>query len=207
MGRVHPLGLAPGREAAADHRRRADRATWWPTARSVSRGRSPRPSPSPAPTRRHPLPAEARRRRATGHLRVSGARGHAPPRDGPAGRRGHADLRARFHRRHRGSGAAVHTGCHRAGVIFGLDHGYRSVYQLRGTDGWQAVEPGFTPAADHRPVIRLARRSGTEEIELAADDRVTAAVAAFARAVGSSPLIAVAGVLAWREYGGPGLNR
>ncbi|MBB3733981.1 hypothetical protein [Nonomuraea dietziae] len=56
-------------------------------------------------------------------------------------------------------------------------------------------------------MIRLARRSGTEEIELAADDRVTAAVAAFARAVGSSPLIAVAGVLAWREYGGPGLNR
>ncbi|MEV1120692.1 Gfo/Idh/MocA family oxidoreductase [Actinosynnema sp. NPDC049800] len=73
-----------------------------------------------------------------------------------------------------------------AQVTFGLDHGYRSAYQLWGADGRLTVEPAFTPAADHRPVIRLTRRSGTEEIELAADDQVAAAVAAFARAAATA---------------------
>ncbi|XVV00992.1 Gfo/Idh/MocA family protein [Actinosynnema sp. CA-248983] len=73
-----------------------------------------------------------------------------------------------------------------AQVTFGLDHGYRSAYELWGTEGRLTVEPAFTPPADHRPVLRLARRTGTEEVALAATDQTVAAVTAFAHAVAAA---------------------
>jgi predicted dehydrogenase len=76
-----------------------------------------------------------------------------------------------------------------AQIAFGLDHGYRSAYELAGTHGRITLDQAFTPPADHEPVLRLERRSGTEERRLPAHDQVVATLDAFARAVaaGRSP--------------------
>lgn len=70
-------------------------------------------------------------------------------------------------------------------LSFGLDHGYRSMYELWGSEGRVTVERAFTPPADHRPLVRVERRGGSEEVVLPADDQVAGTVAAFARAVRS----------------------
>ncbi|MGW6714050.1 MULTISPECIES: Gfo/Idh/MocA family protein [Streptomyces] len=70
-----------------------------------------------------------------------------------------------------------------AHLTFGLDHGYRSAYELWGSLGRITVERAFTPPADHRPRIRLEGRDGVEELTLPADDQVAATVRAFASAV------------------------
>ncbi|MFJ3880924.1 Gfo/Idh/MocA family protein [Streptomyces sp. NPDC090077] len=70
-----------------------------------------------------------------------------------------------------------------AQLAFGLDHGYRSAYEITGSEGRLTVERAFTPPAGHPPQVRLERRTGTEEITLTPDDQVLATVAAFARAV------------------------
>lgn len=74
-------------------------------------------------------------------------------------------------------------------LAFGLDHGYRSAYELAGTHGRISVDQAFTPPADHEPVLRLEQRSGTEERRSPAHDQVAATLAAFARAAaaGRSP--------------------
>ncbi|MEU8685498.1 Gfo/Idh/MocA family oxidoreductase [Streptomyces sp. NPDC048611] len=68
-------------------------------------------------------------------------------------------------------------------LAFGLDHGYRSAYEIWGSQGRITVERAFTPPADHRPVVRIERRSGFEEISLNPDDQVATTVRAFAAAV------------------------
>lgn len=73
--------------------------------------------------------------------------------------------------------------CVTAQLTFGMEHAYRSAYELCGSEGRITVEPAFTPPADHRPVVRVARRSGVEEVRLEADDQVANTLAAFARAV------------------------
>ncbi|MFF3916348.1 Gfo/Idh/MocA family protein [Streptomyces sp. NPDC001852] len=70
-----------------------------------------------------------------------------------------------------------------AQLEFGMEHAYRSSYELVGSTGRISVERAFTPPADHRPVLRLTRPSGTEEIELAAADQVALTLAAFTAAV------------------------
>ncbi|MEU6056481.1 Gfo/Idh/MocA family oxidoreductase [Streptomyces xanthochromogenes] len=70
-----------------------------------------------------------------------------------------------------------------AQLSFGLDHGYRSRYQLCGSEGRLVVDRAFTPGAEHRPVLRLERRDAVEEIELPAHDQVAATLDAFAAAV------------------------
>nr|AEM44232.1 oxidoreductase [uncultured bacterium] len=70
-----------------------------------------------------------------------------------------------------------------AHLSFGLDHGYRSAYELWGSLGRVTVERAFTPPADHRPRLRLERRDGVEELTLPADDQVAATVRTFAAAV------------------------
>ncbi|MFI9639179.1 Gfo/Idh/MocA family protein [Micromonospora sp. NPDC051925] len=72
-----------------------------------------------------------------------------------------------------------------AQLAFGLDHSYRSSYQLWGSEGRIVVEHAYAPPADHVPVVRLERRSGVEEIRLSPDDQVTNSVHAFATAVRS----------------------
>ncbi|WP_331723717.1 MULTISPECIES: Gfo/Idh/MocA family oxidoreductase [unclassified Streptomyces] len=70
-----------------------------------------------------------------------------------------------------------------AHLTFGIGHAYHSGYELRGSEGRITVDRAFTPPADHRPVLRLERGTRTEEIALAPEDQVAAAVSAFARAV------------------------
>jgi predicted dehydrogenase len=74
-------------------------------------------------------------------------------------------------------------------VTFGMEHAYRSVYELWGSEGRITVDRAFTPPADHVPVIGLHRGMETEEIRLDPCDQVAATVAAFASAVraGVSP--------------------
>jgi predicted dehydrogenase len=89
------------------------------------------------------------------------------------------------------SGAAMlRTG---SGVLvqlsFGLSHAYRNTYELWGSEGRITVDRAFTPPAGHRPVVRLERATGTEELLLEPADQVAATVAAFVRGVrdGHSP--------------------
>ncbi len=76
-----------------------------------------------------------------------------------------------------------------AELTFGLEHTYRSTYELVGSEGRISVDRAFTPPADHVPVLRLERGGGTEEIRLPCDDQVANALASFAAAVrtGSVP--------------------
>ncbi|MGI5456703.1 Gfo/Idh/MocA family protein [Streptomyces sp. CA-249302] len=70
-------------------------------------------------------------------------------------------------------------------LTFGIDHAYGSRYEVWGSEGRLTVDRAFTPPADHRPVITLERRSGTERRELEPADQVLATVRAFAAAVTS----------------------
>ncbi|MDN3265705.1 Gfo/Idh/MocA family oxidoreductase [Streptomyces sp. CSDS2] len=72
------------------------------------------------------------------------------------------------------------TGAH---LTFGLDHGYRSRYEIWGTDGVLTVDRAFTPPARFAPRVLLDRAGTTERIALPAEDQVLATVAAFAEAV------------------------
>jgi NDP-hexose-3-ketoreductase len=77
-----------------------------------------------------------------------------------------------------GAGVAAHA-------TFGLDHSYRSSYELWGSEGRIVVDRAYTPPADHVPVLRLERRSGVREIRLTPDDQVANSLHAFATAVRS----------------------
>ncbi|MGW4291354.1 hypothetical protein ACWEIK_30985 [Streptomyces sp. NPDC004673] len=66
-----------------------------------------------------------------------------------------------------------------ARLVFGLDHAYRSSYELWGSEGRITVERAFTPPADFVPEILLERRGGTEVIKTEPADQVARTVAAF----------------------------
>ncbi len=68
-------------------------------------------------------------------------------------------------------------------LAFGLDHGYRSMYELCGSEGRITVERAFTPPPDWAPLVRLERQGKVEEIRLPPADQVAAALAAFVGAV------------------------
>ncbi|MFE7283292.1 Gfo/Idh/MocA family protein [Streptomyces noursei] len=70
-----------------------------------------------------------------------------------------------------------------AHLTFGLDHAYRSWYELCGSTGRLVVDHAFTPPADHAPVLRIERGTGSEELHLPPDDQVTNTLTAFAAAV------------------------
>ncbi|MFF7637021.1 Gfo/Idh/MocA family protein [Kitasatospora sp. NPDC008050] len=70
-----------------------------------------------------------------------------------------------------------------AQITFGMDHAYRSAYELWGSQGRITVDRAFTPPADHIPVIGLHRGLDSEEIRLDPCDQVAATVAAFVTAV------------------------
>ncbi|SCF87509.1 Gfo/Idh/MocA family oxidoreductase [Streptomyces sp. MnatMP-M17] len=75
-----------------------------------------------------------------------------------------------------------------AQITFGMEHAYRSTYELWGSEGSITVDRAFTPPADHVPVIGLHRDGKTEEIRLEPHDQVAATVAAFADAVRTGTL-------------------
>ncbi len=70
-----------------------------------------------------------------------------------------------------------------AQLSFGIDHAYRSAYEIWGSEGRITVDRAFTPPAGHVPGVRLERRAGTEQVRLAPDDQVLRTVEAFAGAV------------------------
>ncbi|MFJ4342464.1 Gfo/Idh/MocA family protein [Streptomyces sp. NPDC088915] len=70
-----------------------------------------------------------------------------------------------------------------AHLTFGLDHGYRSRYEIWGTGGVLTVDRAFTPPAGLPPRVVLDRPGGAERIVLPAEDQVLNAVGAFAGAV------------------------
>jgi NDP-hexose-3-ketoreductase len=70
-----------------------------------------------------------------------------------------------------------------AHVSFGIDHAYRSAYELTGTTGRISLEHAFTPPADHRPRLVLTRGRDVRELLLEPFDQVAGAVASFAEAV------------------------
>ncbi|MCX4469514.1 Gfo/Idh/MocA family oxidoreductase [Micromonospora sp. NBC_01655] len=70
-----------------------------------------------------------------------------------------------------------------ASLLFGLEHAYRSRYELIGATGRIVLDRAFTPPADHHPVVRVERFDGVREIRLEPDDQVRNTVAAFASAV------------------------
>ncbi|OEU85641.1 oxidoreductase [Streptomyces abyssalis] len=70
-----------------------------------------------------------------------------------------------------------------AQLAFGLDHGYRSLYEITGTRGRITLDRAFTPPADHVPTLHVETSDGTEILELQPHDQVSATLAAFADAV------------------------
>lgn len=70
-----------------------------------------------------------------------------------------------------------------AQLTYGMAHGYRSAYELAGSEGRIVLDRAYTPPADHRPVLRVETKGGTEEIVLPADDQWANLVRAFAAAV------------------------
>ena len=70
-----------------------------------------------------------------------------------------------------------------AQLSWGMEHSYRSSYELHGSTGRLSLEHAFTTPADHQPVVRLERSGARELVRLAVDDQYTAAVTAFVRDV------------------------
>ncbi|MGW4364403.1 Gfo/Idh/MocA family protein [Nocardia takedensis] len=83
------------------------------------------------------------------------------------------------------SGAVLLTNS--AGVIahldFGLEHSYRSDYELSGSTGRLTVERAFTPPPTFSPTVRIHRQSGTEEIVLPPEDQFLGMLDFFVDAV------------------------
>jgi NDP-hexose-3-ketoreductase len=69
-----------------------------------------------------------------------------------------------------------------AELSFSFRSGYRSMYAIWGSKGRISLHRAFTPPATLRPVVRVTRQSGTEEISLEADDQFGNMLRAFARA-------------------------
>ncbi|WP_438486713.1 Gfo/Idh/MocA family protein [Streptomyces sp. S186] len=70
-----------------------------------------------------------------------------------------------------------------AQLTFGMDHAYRSEYEVWGSEGRLRVDRAFTPPADLEPEIVVERASGTRTVRLPAEDQVAAALSRFTRAV------------------------
>ncbi len=51
-------------------------------------------------------------------------------------------------------------------LSYGIDHSHRNCYQIVGSDGRISLERAFTPAADHPPLLRVANRTGSEELRV-----------------------------------------
>lgn len=72
-----------------------------------------------------------------------------------------------------------------AQVAFGMEHSYRSAYEVWGSAGRIILERAYAPPASHRPVLRIETAAGAEDVVLAADDQCGNAVRAFAGAIRS----------------------
>jgi NDP-hexose-3-ketoreductase len=70
-----------------------------------------------------------------------------------------------------------------AALNWGMEHSYRSAYELWGSAGRLVVEWAYTPLVGHAPVIRIEQHDRLERLVLAPDDQFGNVVTAFAHAV------------------------
>jgi dTDP-3,4-didehydro-2,6-dideoxy-alpha-D-glucose 3-reductase len=70
-----------------------------------------------------------------------------------------------------------------AQLTFGMEHSYRTSYELSGSTGRLALDRVFTPPAHHQPVVRVERQDHREELTLPADDQFANVVDLFVGAV------------------------
>ncbi|WP_217213920.1 Gfo/Idh/MocA family protein [Streptomyces sp. AC550_RSS872] len=70
-----------------------------------------------------------------------------------------------------------------AQLNFGMEHSYRTSYELSGSRGRLSLDRVFTPPESYQPVLRLERQDHREERTLPADDQFRNVVRDFARAV------------------------
>jgi predicted dehydrogenase len=66
---------------------------------------------------------------------------------------------------------------------FGLSHGYRSAYELWGSEGRLVLEWAFTPSAGARPVLRLQQKDRETQILAPASDQFLGVFTTFHDAV------------------------
>ncbi|WP_373313579.1 Gfo/Idh/MocA family protein [Streptomyces rubradiris] len=72
-----------------------------------------------------------------------------------------------------------------AHLAFGMEHAYRSRYELTGSTGRILVDRAFTPPADYAPQIVIESSSGTRTCSLPPEDQIASALSAFVSAVES----------------------
>ncbi|MEV0444318.1 Gfo/Idh/MocA family oxidoreductase [Streptomyces spectabilis] len=77
-----------------------------------------------------------------------------------------------------------------AHLTWGMEHGYRSSYELWGSSGRIVVEWAYTPPPSHRPVIWVATQDRQERITLPPDDQFANVLTAFAEAVRGTDTLA-----------------
>nr|AXL05688.1 gfo/Idh/MocA family oxidoreductase [uncultured bacterium] len=70
-----------------------------------------------------------------------------------------------------------------AHLRFGMDHPYRTGYELTGSTGVLTLDRAFTPPPSHRPVVRVERQDHREELVLPGDDHFANILATFVDAV------------------------
>ncbi|MFJ4917248.1 MULTISPECIES: Gfo/Idh/MocA family protein [unclassified Streptomyces] len=70
-----------------------------------------------------------------------------------------------------------------AQLRFGMEHHYRSWYEIQGSAGTLSVDHVYTTAPDHEPVVRLATGTGQTEIRVPAEDHFEAVLRFFAASV------------------------
>jgi NDP-hexose-3-ketoreductase len=73
-----------------------------------------------------------------------------------------------------------------AHVTFGMEHAYRSQYELWGSEGRIRVDRALSPPPWHTPEARLERSDGSRDLDLAGDDQYANSAQAFAEAVRST---------------------
>lgn len=78
----------------------------------------------------------------------------------------------------------LHTGAGiPAQLQFGMEHGYRSGYELIGSAGRIVLDRAFTPPPGVQPVVRIHRQDHYEEVTLPTDDQFRNVVTLFTAAV------------------------
>ncbi|MFE1174098.1 Gfo/Idh/MocA family protein [Streptomyces sp. NPDC058773] len=70
-----------------------------------------------------------------------------------------------------------------AQLTFGMEHSYRTDYELRGSTGRLFLDRAFTPPESFQPVLRIERQDHREEFVLPADHQFANIIRRFADAV------------------------
>ncbi|WP_433226646.1 Gfo/Idh/MocA family protein [Microtetraspora malaysiensis] len=70
-----------------------------------------------------------------------------------------------------------------AQLTFGMEHSYRTTYELSGSAGRILLDRVFTPPESHRPVVRIERQDRSEELVLPSDHQFANVVRHFTQAL------------------------